>query len=82
MASSFNIFRKNQKLMLAILTLLAMFAFVFLDPIFRYLGSNQAAPNPVMVETKYGPLKRSGIPDGQPPTGGPLHLGHRWHGGR
>ena len=30
MASPFSIFRKNQKVMLAVLTLLAMFAFVFL----------------------------------------------------
>lgn len=61
MASPFHIFRRNQKLMLAILTLMAMFAFVFLDPLFRYLGSGQAPANPVVVETKYGDLKRSDI---------------------
>ena len=61
MASPFHLFRRNQKLMLAILTLMAMFAFVFLDPLFRYLGSNQAPVNPVVAETKYGDLKRSDI---------------------
>lgn len=61
MAGSFNIFRKNQKILLAALTLLSMFAFVFLDPLFRYLGSSQAPQNPVVVETNYGNLKRSDI---------------------
>lgn len=61
MASSFHLFRRNQKLMLAILTLLAMFAFVFLDPLFRYMGNSQAPANPIMVETRYGDLKRTDI---------------------
>jgi hypothetical protein len=61
MASSFHLFRRNQKLMLAILTLLAMFAFVFLDPLFKYVGGNPAPADPVVVETKYGGLKASEI---------------------
>jgi hypothetical protein len=61
MASSFHIFRRNQKLMLAVLTLMAMFAFVFLDPLLKYFGDNQAIANPVEVETKYGNLRRSDL---------------------
>ena len=61
MASSFHIFRRNQKLILALVTLMAMFAFVFLDPLLKYIGQYNAPANPVVVETKYGDLKRSEI---------------------
>lgn len=61
MASPFSLFRKNQKAMLAVLTLLAMFAFVFLDPIMRYVAPNAAMADPVIVETNFGDLKRSDV---------------------
>ena len=61
MASPFSIFRKNQKLMLAALTILAMFGFVFL-PIFMDQMSSTKAQNPVAVETsKYGDLREREI---------------------
>lgn len=54
MASPFSVFRKNQKVMLAVLAITAMVAFVFLDPVMRYLGQGPQVENPVVVETKYG----------------------------
>ncbi|MEN6557534.1 MAG: hypothetical protein ABFC54_05065 [Thermoguttaceae bacterium] len=51
MASPFSIFRKNQKLMLALLTLLAMFGFVFLPAILEGMGG-RTIQNPVVVHTK------------------------------
>ena len=54
MASPFSVFRKNQKLMLAVLTILAMFGFVFLPIVLQNMGG-EAAVNPVVVKTsKYG----------------------------
>lgn len=44
MASPFAIFRKNQKILLAAVTMMAMFAFVLLDSITRFAGGNQG-PN-------------------------------------
>ncbi len=56
MASPFKVFRKHQKLMLAGLTILAMFSFVFLGSIGNLLDTGQAK-NPVVVRTgKYGKL--------------------------
>ncbi len=56
MASPFKVFRKHQKLMLAGLTILAMFSFVFLGTISDLLGTRQTQ-NPVVVRTsKYGKL--------------------------
>jgi hypothetical protein len=56
MASPFKVFRKHQKLMLAGLTILAMFSFVFLGSISTLLDSGQVK-NPVAVRTsKYGKL--------------------------
>ncbi|MEN6407546.1 MAG: SurA N-terminal domain-containing protein [Thermoguttaceae bacterium] len=57
MASPFSIFRKNQKLMLALLTLLAMFGFVFLPAILEGMGG-RSIQNPVVVHTtQFGDLK-------------------------
>ena len=61
MASTFHVFRRNQKLLLAILTLMAMFAFVFLDPLLKLLGDNRPNADPIEAETKYGELRRSTI---------------------
>jgi hypothetical protein len=56
MASPFSIFRKNQKAMLAVVTILAMFAFVFLPIFMEQMGSSKVQ-NPVAVKTtKYGDL--------------------------
>ena len=62
MASPFSIFRKNQKVMLAGITILAMFAFVFVSPWGR--GNNGpaagAAGTPVAT-WKFGTIYRSDI---------------------
>ena len=60
MASPFSIFRRNQRLMIAVVGLLAMIAFVFLTPILQYTGdSEREAADEVIVETKYGALRAS-----------------------
>lgn len=62
MASPFSVFRKNQKILMAIFGVAAMIAFVFLGPLSQYMGgSRQEGGNPVVVETKYGDLKASQI---------------------
>ena len=40
--------------MLAIVAITAMVAFVFLDPVMKYVGRSPKAENPVVVETRYG----------------------------
>jgi hypothetical protein len=58
MASPFKIFRKHQKVMLAALTILAMFSFVFLGVISQLIG-RRTEQNPVVVRTsKYGNLRQ------------------------
>ncbi len=60
MASPFSIFRRNQKVMLAVLTLLAMFAFVFLDPLLQAFRGD--VPDAVVVTTRrYGDLREQDI---------------------
>ena len=59
MASPFAVFRRNQKVLLAIVAISAMVAFVFLDPLMKYIGPSQKVENPVVVETKYGALTHS-----------------------
>ncbi|MEE8452242.1 MAG: SurA N-terminal domain-containing protein [Thermoguttaceae bacterium] len=58
MASPFSIFRKHQKVMIAVLGVLAMFAFVFLSMIQDWVGTRGGAvSNPVVVKTtRYGDL--------------------------
>ena len=58
MASPFKIFRKNQKLWVAGLTILAMFGFVFLPTILDTMGGGSGS-NPVAFESKYGDLHES-----------------------
>ncbi len=61
MASPFSIFRRNQKTMLAVITILAMFAFVFLPIFMQQMGSTKSQ-NPVAVKTsKYGDLHDSDV---------------------
>ncbi len=61
MASPFAVFRRNQKIMLAVVGIGAMVAFVFLGPLMQYMGSAKpgVSKNPVVVETKYGNLTQS-----------------------
>jgi hypothetical protein len=59
-SSPFSIFRKNQKLMYAVLTLMAMISFVFLPIILQNMGG-RAAKNPIIVTSKYGSLQASGL---------------------
>jgi hypothetical protein len=60
-ASPFAVFRRNQKILLAVLGIGAMIAFVFLDPLMKYVGRSGKQENPVVVETKYGALKESDL---------------------
>ncbi len=55
MASPFAKFRKNQKLMMAILGVLVMIAFLILPPILDY-SKNNSVSNADVVSTKYGVL--------------------------
>ena len=56
MASPFSVFRKNQKAMMAVITILAMFAFVFIPILMEQIGSSKVE-NPVAVKTSaYGDL--------------------------
>jgi hypothetical protein len=60
-ASPFAVFRRNQKIMLAVVGVAAMVAFVVFDPLMRYVGgsSRGKAENPVVVETRFGDLRAS-----------------------
>lgn len=61
MASPFSIFRKNQKLMYALLTIMVMFGFVFL-PIMLQTSGSRTVVNPVVVKTtQFGDLRHSDI---------------------
>lgn len=40
--------------MLATVAIMAIFAFVFLDPVMKYIGQGPQMENPVVVETRYG----------------------------
>ena len=62
MASPFRIFRKHQKQMLAILTVLAMFAFVFMGQKGCDYGMSRGPANPVVVTTsQFGSLRQSDL---------------------
>lgn len=62
MASPFAIFRRNQKLGMAILTLMAMFAFIFLDSISRSGGGGAGSnASEVVVKTSARDFDRMAI---------------------
>jgi hypothetical protein len=61
MASPFHVFRKHQKILMAVTLLFAMFAFVFLGPIAGFAPGPTAAANPVVVTTAYGELRESDL---------------------
>ena len=57
----FKFFRKHQKAMLAVTGILAMIAFVFLDPLMGYLGGGGTPQNPAVVSTQYGTLREADL---------------------
>ena len=60
MSSPFKVFRKHQKLLLAIAGLMAIISFVILPIVLQNLGMRQSSKNPVVATTtKYGDLKQS-----------------------
>jgi hypothetical protein len=60
MSSPFSIFRKNQKVMLAVLTTLAMFGFILLPTILQLMGGSRSVADPVVLKTtKFGSLRKS-----------------------
>ncbi len=56
MASPFRVFRKHQKVMLAVLGLLAMIAFVFLPIVMDRLGTRPVANSVVVTTTEFGEI--------------------------
>ena len=62
MASPFAIFRKHQRILIAVLGLMAMVAFVFLPIILKSMQSGGGGGNPTVVTTdKFGDLNENGI---------------------
>jgi hypothetical protein len=61
MASPFRVFRRHQKMMLAVLGILVMFSFVFGGMISQIIGASRVQ-NPVVVSTaQFGDLRQSEI---------------------
>ena len=56
MASPFSIFRRHQRVMIAVVGVLAMITFVFLTPIMQYSDDSEERANEPVVESKYGSL--------------------------
>ena len=67
MASPFRVFRKHQKLMLALLGVLVMIGFVILPAIMKTMGQSKPENIRVATTTRYGDLSRSNL------------AGIRWH---
>ena len=63
MASPFTVFRRNQKVLLAITGILAMIAFVFLGTCVQAPGPAQAYENPTVVSWKYGDITEADMAD-------------------
>ncbi len=61
MASPFAMFRRNQRVLLAVVSVAAMIAFVFLDPVIKILSGTQGPQNPVVVRTNYGNYRRADL---------------------
>jgi hypothetical protein len=61
MASPFSVFRRNQKIMITVVGVMAMFAFIFLDPLFRMLGGTRGPENPVIVRTNFGKFRAADL---------------------
>lgn len=60
MSSPFAAFRKNQKMMMAILGVMVMIAFLILPPLLDY-GRQAGVVDDVVVTTRYGALKESDL---------------------
>lgn len=58
MASPFSIFRKHQRVMMAVLGVAAMIAFVFLGPL-QELMSQRGLKDPVVATSDYGKIRES-----------------------
>lgn len=61
MSSPFASFRKNQKMMMAILGVMVMVAFLILPPLLDYAQQQPGAADVDVVSTRYGVLKASDI---------------------
>lgn len=61
MASPFTVFRKYQKVLLAITGILAMIAFVFLGTCIQTTGVGRSYNNPLVVSWKYGELRETDL---------------------
>ena len=62
MASPFAVFRRNQKVLLAVAGIAAIIIFVLGDPLQRMMTDGSQGPtNPVVVETKYGDYTESDL---------------------
>ena len=59
MASPFTVFRRNQRMMIAVLGVVTILLFVVGDPISRIIGGTRNPENPVVVKTNYGSYRRS-----------------------
>ena len=61
MAGSFDIFRRNQRIALAALAIMAMIAFFVLPPFLQMSGGGGGGRDPVVVSWQGGELRESGI---------------------
>lgn len=61
MAGSFDIFRRNQRIALAALAIMAMIAFFVLPPFLQMSGGGGGGRDPVVVSWRGGELRESGI---------------------
>jgi len=61
MAGSFDIFRRNQRVALAALAIMAMIAFFVLPPFLQLSGGGGGGRDPVVVSWQGGELRESGI---------------------
>jgi hypothetical protein len=64
MSNPMNMFRKRQKLMLALLGVICMLAFLVV-PIVMDMGQSRAVEDPVLATTSYGKIRRSEMEDMQ-----------------
>ena len=61
MASPFSVFRRNQKVLLVVLTLMAMFAFVFIPILMQTMGGSRPVDQVMVKTSKYGDLRQSDL---------------------
>ncbi len=61
MASPFHVFRKHQKWLMAVATILAMFAFVFVSPFARFGGGGTNRQQQVYATWQFGDITRAEV---------------------